>query len=65
MVWSDVPGSTFSPVRHGLRSFAELVAIGWGLAVRPTARTTVVTPLRPAMPTAPAADVRWHLAGDA
>ena len=27
VVWIDVPGSTFSPVRHGLNSFVELAGI--------------------------------------
>lgn len=31
VAWVDVPGSTFSPVRHGVQSFADLVAIGWRL----------------------------------
>jgi hypothetical protein len=47
VVWTDVPGSTFSPLRHGLRSFADLVAIGWRVRRRPTA---VARPLRPALP---------------
>lgn len=29
VVWVDVPGSTFSPARHGLSSFAELAGISW------------------------------------
>jgi len=46
VVWSDVPGSTFSPMRHGLRSFADLVAIAWRLRHRPTVRTVPVTHLQ-------------------
>jgi glycosyltransferase involved in cell wall biosynthesis len=49
VVWSDVPGSTFSPLRHGARSFAELVAIAWRVWRRPTVRTVSVTPLRAAV----------------
>ena len=33
--WVDVPGSTFSPTRHGVNSFASLAAIGWRLRERP------------------------------
>jgi dolichyl-phosphate beta-glucosyltransferase len=44
--WVDVPGSTFSPLRHGLRSFTELVAIGRRLRTHPTLRRTPVTQLR-------------------
>lgn len=29
--WVDVPGSRFSPIRHGWRSFLDLVAIRWRL----------------------------------
>ncbi|MFL6156125.1 MAG: glycosyltransferase [Marmoricola sp.] len=47
VVWADVPGSTFSPIRHGLRSFADLVAIGWRLSREPVLEP--VTPLRPAV----------------
>ncbi|MBO9520414.1 MAG: glycosyltransferase [Nocardioidaceae bacterium] len=49
VVWTDVPGSTFSPLRHGLRSFADLLAIGWRLRRRPTVATRP-TPLRPGLP---------------
>jgi len=65
VVWSDVPGSTFSPVRHGLRSFAELVSIQWRLARRPVAATTKVTPLRQPAAASVAPDVRWNVAGGA
>lgn len=27
--WTDVPGSTFAPVRHGLGAFVELAGIAW------------------------------------
>lgn len=47
VIWSDVPGSTFSPLRHGLRSFGELVAIACRLRLRP-ARPAAVTAIRPA-----------------
>lgn len=29
VTWSDVPGSTFVPARHGAGAFAELAAIAW------------------------------------
>lgn len=48
VIWADMPGSTFSPVRHGLRSFADLVGIGWRLRREPV--LTPVTTLRPAQP---------------
>ena len=60
--WSDVPGSTFSPLRHGLRSFADLVAIAWRIWRRPSVRTAQVTSLH----TAPIAeDPRVGLVGGA
>lgn len=66
VVWSDVPGSTFSPVRHGLRSFVELVAIGSRVGLRPRSRRrVVVTTLRPAVPAVVAGDAPWDLAGGA
>jgi glycosyltransferase involved in cell wall biosynthesis len=46
VVWSDVPGSTFSPLRHGLRSFADLVVIACRIWRRPTVRTVPVRSLR-------------------
>ena len=64
VVWVDVPGSTFNPVRHGLRSFAELVGIAWRVMLRP-APATVVTPLRPAVPVAAGEGVRLDLVGGA
>lgn len=65
VIWADVPGSTFSPLRHGLRSFADLVAIGWRLRRRPTVRTVPVTPLRPELPARAADGARLGLAGGA
>jgi glycosyltransferase involved in cell wall biosynthesis len=47
VTWADVPGSTFSPLRHGLRSFGELVTIAFRVWRRPTVRTVPATPLRP------------------
>lgn len=61
--WVDVPGSTFSPLRHGLRSFSELVSIAWRVRTHPTTRTTQVTPLRTEQPAAAASHLR--LAGSA
>lgn len=46
VAWTDVAGSTFHPVRHGLRSFLEVAGIAVrlrGVAVRPVAP---VVPLR-------------------
>jgi len=34
VTWVDVPGSTFSPGRHGLDSFVSLARIGWRLHER-------------------------------
>jgi dolichyl-phosphate beta-glucosyltransferase len=48
VIWADMPGSTFSPIRHGLRSFADLVSIGWRLSREPVLEP--VTTLRPAAP---------------
>lgn len=39
VVWTDVPGSTFVPSRHGFSAFAELGLIAW--RVRPTAAAPV------------------------
>ncbi|MCW2761003.1 MAG: hypothetical protein JWR85_1204 [Marmoricola sp.] len=39
VVWVDVPGSTFVPVRHGLAAFTELGTIAWRL------RTVAPTPV--------------------
>lgn len=58
VIWVDVPGSTFSPLRHGLRSFSELVTIGWRVRTQPTTRTAPVTPLHAPQP---AAASRSHL----
>ena len=56
MTWVDVPGSTFSPARHGVESFRELAQIG--LILRRAARTATVTPLVPlALPEPPIADL--------
>jgi glycosyltransferase involved in cell wall biosynthesis len=65
VVWSDVAGSTFSPLRHGLRSFAELVAIAWRVWRRPTVRAVPVTALRPAFWTVPADETHLDVAGGA
>jgi glycosyltransferase involved in cell wall biosynthesis len=65
VVWCDVPGSTFSPLRHGLRSFADLAAIGWRVRRRPTSRVVTVTPLRPQLPAVAADEPRLDLVGGA
>jgi dolichyl-phosphate beta-glucosyltransferase len=41
-VWTDVPGSTFNPARHGVRSFLDLATIAWRLRGAPTARRAVI-----------------------
>jgi glycosyltransferase involved in cell wall biosynthesis len=43
--WTDVPGSTFAPARHGIQSFTDLASIAWRL--RDLGRTAPVTPLTP------------------
>lgn len=49
VVWTDVSGSTFHPVRHGLRSFSDTVRIRRLLAATPpVAPSTVVTSGLPA-----------------
>jgi dolichyl-phosphate beta-glucosyltransferase len=57
VTWVDVPGSTFSPARHGLESFRELAQIG--LILRQASRTTTVTPIAApfALPDPPIADL--------
>lgn len=49
VTWVDVPGSTFSVARHGLRSFAELAAISWRLHHPAPPAAVRVVPLRPAI----------------
>jgi len=52
VTWVDVPGSTFSPGRHGLDSFASLARIGWQLRERTplaTVRELPVAESRPAL----------------
>ncbi|MQW76408.1 glycosyltransferase [Nocardioides sp. dk4132] len=46
VVWADVPGSTFDPVRHGAGSFVDLGRIAWQMrAARPaTATVQVIAP---------------------
>ncbi|MBV9830999.1 MAG: hypothetical protein JOZ82_05340, partial [Marmoricola sp.] len=48
VMWTDVPGSTFVPSRHGASSFAELFAIA--VRVRRLSRSAAadVTVIRPA-----------------
>lgn len=47
--WTDVPGSTFDPARHGAASFRDLAGIAWRLraGARATAATGHVVPLHP------------------
>ncbi|TDC42299.1 glycosyltransferase [Micromonospora sp. KC213] len=50
--WVDVPGSTFSTLRHGWRSFLELAAISWQLRREATvpAPSTLSTPTLSTVP---------------
>lgn len=48
--WTDVPGSTFQPLRHGARSFLDLAVIAWRLRDVRAARGRVTV-----MHTAPSA----------
>jgi dolichyl-phosphate beta-glucosyltransferase len=59
VTWVDVPGSTFSPARHGLASFRELAQIGRML--RRESRTALVAPIVLARQEPPA--TRGDLAG--
>lgn len=44
--WVDVAGSTFDPIRHGARSFADLARIAWRTrAVRGTRPVPVLSPV--------------------
>ena len=58
VAWVDVPGSTFRPARHGLRSFTDLAAIGWRL------RTSGAGAPRP-VPEMPAPDLGLEMAVEA
>jgi hypothetical protein len=42
--WVDVPGSTFSPARHGADSFIDLAAIAWLLRGSWDARAAIAKP---------------------
>ncbi|KAA1429051.1 glycosyltransferase [Nocardioides antri] len=63
VTWTDVPGSTFVPARHGAGAFTELVAIAWRtrhlgtpVAGRATARPRTQSPIpRPAAVALPVA----------
>ncbi len=49
--WTDVPGSTFHPTRHGVRSFTDLATIAWRLRAARAGRDTVIAlPAPPAVP---------------
>ena len=65
VVWSDVPGSTFSPLRHGLRSFADLVAIAWRVRRTPATVKAPVQRLRTDLPALDAGQAPLDLAGGA
>ncbi len=45
VTWTDVPGSTFEPARHGAASFLDLAGIAW--RVRASAPAARVVTLRP------------------
>lgn len=53
VVWADVPGSTFSPARHGLGSFLSLVAISWWLRRERSAAPAGVIGADPVLELAP------------
>jgi len=66
VTWTDVPGSTFVPARHGAGAFAELAAIAWrtrrlgtpvpgGAAVAAGSRSPMPLPAPVALPVALAA----------
>jgi dolichyl-phosphate beta-glucosyltransferase len=62
VVWTDVSGSTFHPVRHGLRSFSDTVRIRRLLAsTPPVGPSTVTRAARPA-PARPGTRVQDGLA---
>lgn len=65
VVWADVPGSTFSPLRHGLKSFAELLTISRRVRNCPTLRTASVTQLRLEQPLRASEVTPLRLAGSA
>jgi dolichyl-phosphate beta-glucosyltransferase len=45
VTWTDVPGSTFDPLRHGAGSFADLALIAWQIRrVRGTVPVPLPTP---------------------
>lgn len=60
VTWVDVPGSSFSPARHGLDSFASLAAIAWRL--RRNARLATITELAVEPADSPAVSVIGPLA---
>lgn len=55
VTWSDVPGSTFDPVRHGVSSFTEIAQIAWRLRTVAPAPVPLqrVRPVLPAPSVAP------------
>lgn len=54
VVWTDVPGSTFDPVRHGAGSFAALAVIAWRVRPRSSAPVVVPAPFPSAVAAGPA-----------
>lgn len=55
VTWVDVPGSTFSPARHGLESFRELAQIGRLLNGAPRRRAAALAVTSSALPEPPVA----------
>jgi glycosyltransferase involved in cell wall biosynthesis len=43
-VWTDIPGSTFVPVRHGARSFSDLAHIAWLIRAERAAQPVAAIP---------------------
>jgi len=75
VTWTDVPGSTFVPARHGAGAFAELAAIAWrtrrlspttgGVAGTAGQRSPVPLPAPASLPVAAALPVALAAAGAA
>jgi hypothetical protein len=55
VLWTDVPGSTFSPVRDGWKSFLAVAEIGRRLATEDRAARALARSPKPAEGLAPAA----------
>ena len=56
VTWTDVPGSTFDPLRHGAGSFAELALIAWHARRDRRAVPATALPVPVALPSAAAVE---------